>query len=272
MWFVEETITPSLARKYLGKNIPNNRNVSEEAIATYASDMLAGDWVSDTGDNIKFDTKDDLIDGQQRLMAVIKADITVKMWVSYGVSEDALPVIDTGRSRTFAHTLKMQDAINPTRSGAIVKWVYLFDKGYPCNKGSVKPSHTQLNKLYKTNPTSFIEASRRADDIKRTGMAVSGAGGVAYYLFNRISPTLAHSFFDQLISGANVPKKSPILILRNRLFRASRDRVKPYEVLALYVRAWNNFLEDNAVGQLFYTGTDKKMLNNSNFPTIKIPK
>lgn len=272
MHFVEEIITPTKAKKYLALNIPNNRHTSEDTITTYKNDMVANFWISDTGDNIKFNTKGELVDGQQRLMAVIEADIPVKMWVSYGVSEDALPVIDTGRKRTFAHTLKMQDAINPNRSGAIVKWVYMFDKGCPTNKGRDKPSHSELNVMYKKSPAGFVEAARRADDIRRTGMAASGVGGVAYFLFNRISPGYTHSFFDQLVSGANVPEKSPILILRNKLFKVSKDRLKIYEVLALYIRAWNNYLEDNVVGTLYYNGTDKKALNNSNFPTIKVPK
>lgn len=272
MYFEEETITPAKAKKYLKLNIPNNRTISDYTVDTYASDMVAGLWVSDTGDNIKFNTKGELIDGQQRLMAIIKANIPVKMWVSYGVAEDALPVIDTGRSRTFAHTLKMQDVVDSNRPAAVIKWIYMFDKGYPTNKGSIKPSHSQLNILFKKHPSSFVEAARRANDIRRTGMGMSGVGGVAYFLFNRISPEYTHSFFDQLVSGANVPENSPILVLRNKLFKVSRDRVKNFEVLALYIRAWNNYLEDTSVTTLYYYGTDKKQLNNSNFPEIKIPK
>jgi len=272
MYFREEVITPAKAKKYLSLNIPNNRTTSPITISTYASDIKEKLWISNSGDNIKFNTQGELIDGQQRLMAVIEANTTVTMWVAYDVSDEALPVIDTGRARTFAHTLKMQHAINTPRTSAIVKWIYLFDKGYPMNKGAAKPSHSQLNIIFKKSPTAFVEASRRADDVKRTGMAASGVAGVAYYLFNRISPSITYNFFDQLVSGANVPEKSPILTLRNRLFKVLQDRLTLPEVLALYIRAWNNYLEDKPVTMLYSNGTDKKKLNNSNFPQIKMPK
>src|ERR1043165_2466665 len=180
MYSQEETITPAIAKKYLALNIENNRNVSQGVIDTYASDMEDELWISDTGDNIKFNTKGQLVDGQQRLLAVIQANVPVKMWVAYDVSNDAFPVIDTGRSRTFAHTLKFEDAVNPNRTGAIVKWIYMFDKGYPTNKGMIKPSHTRLMLLYTQNPGGFEEASRRAEDIRHVGMNASGVGGVAY--------------------------------------------------------------------------------------------
>lgn len=272
MRIIKEVISPAKAKKYLGSNIVNNRKHVEQHSDSIANDIIDGNWIVDTGDCIKFNTKGELIDGQHRLQAIIKSDTAVQLHVAYDVPEGAMPVLDTGKTRTFAHTLKMSDTPEYTRAGAIIKWVYLFDKGFPINKGTYKPTTSQLKKCFDKHPEEFIEAARRSNDIRRAGMGMSSAAGVAFYLFNRISPSLTATFFDQLVSGENLNKNSPVLTLRNKLFRVARDRVKNYEVLALYVRAWNNFVTDTPVSMLMPIGVDKKPLANYNFPIIKTPK
>lgn len=271
MRIVEEMITPDRAKNYLKKNIDKNRPITQGRVDGYASDMLNNRWL-DTGDPIKFNTKDQMFDGQHRLLAIILADVPVSMHVAYDVSEEAFPVIDTGRSRTFGNALGFEGISDPNRVAGVVKGYLMWKKGAPTNKAMTAPTPAMLYAGFHKDPTNFVEAARRSNDLKRAGVTQSIMSGVAYYLFNRISPSLTHTFFDQLVTGANLNERSPILVLRNRLMAHSEHRYTPGEVLALFVRAWNAYIEDRTVRVLYANGTDKKPLTNYNFPAIKTPK
>ena len=100
------TITPAKAKKWLQKNIANNRSISRSRVAKLVGDIKNGAWHV-TGDTIKFDQDDNLIDGQHRLSAIAEAGIPVKSYVATGVKRVALESIDAGRSRTVADRLAL---------------------------------------------------------------------------------------------------------------------------------------------------------------------
>lgn len=99
-----ETITPELAQLYLTKNI-NNRKTKPHAIANYARDMASGQWqLSPQG--ISFYENGNLADGQNRLFAVIKANVPVDFYVTYDVPNEST-IQDRCVSRSVADILKM---------------------------------------------------------------------------------------------------------------------------------------------------------------------
>src|SRR5664279_4273925 len=72
-----EVITPSLAATYLEANI-KNRKVKEKAVQRYAADMVAGEWML-TGEAIKFSDEGSLLDGQNRLRAIVMSRTPIPM-------------------------------------------------------------------------------------------------------------------------------------------------------------------------------------------------
>lgn len=107
-----ELITPAVARKYLEKNIDNNRHISERTVAVYANDMKNRNWRI-THQGIAFNTDGKLVDGQHRLRAVIKADTPVKMMVTRGLETESMRNIDQNRPRTSADSLKIAGFVDP---------------------------------------------------------------------------------------------------------------------------------------------------------------
>src|SRR5690242_16345038 len=99
------TVDPEMAQRWLGNN-PSNRNIRENLVDSYARDMAASRWEM-TGEPIKFDQKDRLLDGQHRLKAVIKAGVAVQMMVVRGLDPRAQLVMDSGSRRTAADALQM---------------------------------------------------------------------------------------------------------------------------------------------------------------------
>lgn len=105
MYALFETVTPERAAELLSKN-DNNRNVSKKTVDKYASIMKAGGW-EENGETICVAKDGTLKNGQHRLLAVIKANVPIKMLVAYDV-ENFVHEYDRGRGRGLPNILQME--------------------------------------------------------------------------------------------------------------------------------------------------------------------
>ena len=80
-------------------------------VAQYADDMLNGHWDL-THQGIAFNTKGELIDGQHRLAAIVKAGVTVKLLVNFDVEDSSH--MDGGLKRSVRDALWMSGMIGET--------------------------------------------------------------------------------------------------------------------------------------------------------------
>jgi|SRR5215471_1236191 len=93
-----ELITPEKAQEYLTKN-KYNRPINWKSVEKYCDLIQADKWLL-TPQGIVFDNDNDLINGQNRLWAIIYANTAVYMRVSRGVPAHAAAVLDRGRPQT----------------------------------------------------------------------------------------------------------------------------------------------------------------------------
>lgn len=100
----EIKMTPEMANEILERN-KNNRKIRLYVVDRYARDMANGKWEIN-GDTIVFDESGNLTDGQHRLMAVVKAGVTVDMIAVYGIPFSATK--DIGLPRSIADNIRMQ--------------------------------------------------------------------------------------------------------------------------------------------------------------------
>lgn len=100
-----EFITPEIAIRYLAGN-ENNRKVSPGVVKQYCESVKRGEWRLN-GESIKFDTDGNLLDGQHRLYAIIKAGIGVRTLVTRGLDREVFVTIDIGKKRTASDCLGM---------------------------------------------------------------------------------------------------------------------------------------------------------------------
>lgn len=262
------TVTPSLAKQWLGKNADNNRSPKQGKIPSYARDMLSGRWNSDTGETIKFDEDGVLVDGQNRLLAVVQAGIAVDFDVARGLPRTAMQVIDSGAARTGMDVLKIANATDRARTSSIVRWTILWDaKFFMGQATTLRPTNTEILDRFRLDAGPFTAAAKRATDCQNRGLGTGTPAGVAHFLFCRIDVEQTHQFYDQLISGANLPDRSAVLALRNKMARLRVDRLSRPEQLALYVRAWNAFREGRPMDRMQITRSGE--LTNANFPQPK---
>ena len=101
-------ITPAMASEMLSRNMKCNRPVMKSTVHSYARMMRNGNW-NLTHQGIAFDENGNLIDGQHRLNAIIEANISVMMNVTYNVhrNQGETFTIDMGRKRTYANIVSM---------------------------------------------------------------------------------------------------------------------------------------------------------------------
>lgn len=264
--YKREIIAPRDAKRLLATNIENNRLPKTTKIPMMARDMVRGNWNSETGETIKIDTEGRLIDGQNRMHAVVMADVSIEFDVAYDVPSAAIQVIDTGAARTVADTLRIDGTPDRTRTGAITRWVLLWDAGVRTGQsGTFRPTITEIIDYYRSDIAGFDSASKRGGDCQRQGLGTGSVAGVAHYLFGRLDMEQTHQFFDQYVSGANLPEFCGPLALRNKMARVKTDRITRSEQLALFVRGWNAFRDGRLLERM--TVVRSGDLNSLNFPT-----
>ena len=100
-----EQITPAVARQYLARNV-GNRPSSPTWVEQLAKMIIDGDWKL-THQGIAFNCDGTLKDGQQRLMAVVRAGRAVPMLVTRGLPNESMPIIDIHRRRTDVDALRI---------------------------------------------------------------------------------------------------------------------------------------------------------------------
>ncbi len=116
-------ITPELAAEWLKRNTIHNRNICWPKVDHYAELIVADRWV-DTPEGIAFDVDGNLINGQHRLHAIVKANKTVTMQVAKNCPRDAFKGIDIGLPRGpadfFTIFFKQKFGESPKNTGRIV--------------------------------------------------------------------------------------------------------------------------------------------------------
>lgn len=99
-------ITPDQAADLIATRNTHNRRTKRLNITKYARDMAAGHWDPDASD-IKFDRDGNLLDGQNRLLACIEADVPFPTLVRTGLNPAAQAHMDTGTTRTVADVYRL---------------------------------------------------------------------------------------------------------------------------------------------------------------------
>lgn len=100
-------VTPELAQEWLDERNTNNRKVKERAIQRYAREMANGRWDPDASD-LKFSRSGELVDGQNRLLACVRAGVPFPTLVRTGLKLDTKTRVDVGIRRTVSDTFQLE--------------------------------------------------------------------------------------------------------------------------------------------------------------------
>ncbi|MGW1275533.1 hypothetical protein ACWD4V_01060 [Streptomyces tsukubensis] len=233
------SLHPRLASRLLRRNTAN-RNLRPTTVADYVRDIQADTWPIN-GEAIKLDRNGNVLDGQHRLHAIVKADRAVTTFIIGGLPSEAQSTMDSGMRRTTADALTLSHESNATTVAAVLRRVWCWEQGDRKFTRRIGPTTTESRALLNEHP----EIRRAAEIALRTRAAFPhippSALGTAYYLFNAIDPAQAAWFFQRVGDGAELPTGHPILALRSRVTsdRAKEGRIDWSRHLSYLVIAWN---------------------------------
>lgn len=210
-------VTPELAADWLMAN-HRNRKLREDAVNGYVLDMKNGAWMT-THQGIAFDDADNLIDGQHRLQALVRAKSPVLMLVSSGWPAEkekrkTMDAVDRGRARTLADQLHLQHDVPKKQAGEVVKICNaLAAAAFGLSRVSKSTTDTILAvfALYKPEINWWL-----ANPITQTGVRQTTVAACLIMARAHWEDKTADAL-GRLQTGENLTRENPLLHLRNWL-------------------------------------------------------
>lgn len=245
---VLELMTPERADSILKNQNSKNRSIRLRSVEKIAFDIIAGKWRV-THQPIAFSRDGELLDGQHRLSAIVKAKQPVRLYVKYGLDEECMDVIDTGICRTASDTLRLRfSAKSSSTAAAGIKHLFVYRR-YPATVWTniVKPSHSEISEYYAENQDIVNEATevalvahRRLRRLSKTAIAT------VFLLVHELNGNLDNykKFIESLSKGTELPEDSPLAAYRNFLINsATREPYPQQSGIANLIQCfnyWNN--------------------------------
>lgn len=278
--YCEELITPALATEYLSHNT-HNRSPKQGRILAWADAMRNGQWRAN-GESIKFSKSGRLIDGQNRLMAVVLADTAVHMLVVRGLDDAAQETMDVGANRSMKDFLSLRGERSVNSLAATIRALYIWDTtkgtdrrvlGGSGQGGGKTMTLTALVLLdyFDANADLCRDLCAQTDHFRKaTGIPTSILAPLLREM-QRIDEDDAKDFMyrleNHLPSPNNMGEHDPLVQLHKWMFRFYGHRVgsgesgatvrrrskatyATTEVAALIVKAWNAYRDGVPITQL----------------------
>lgn len=216
-----------------------------------------------TGATIVFSSEGQLLDGQNRLAAVVRTGIPMTTFVAFGVNPKAFALIDQvqRRKNEDAHYIAgHEDAQVLSRAVEMVHRYHLTGKVSASAMPILPDESLEL-------PAKYPGIEDAVKFVKRLGSAPATSAAVAaacYYLFAKKNGEKAKVFMEHLILGILLEQGNPIWVLRCRLEREKIEKIKKgkgvtmEEVVWLYFTAWNHWVMKQDIKKLTFPRTAVK--------------
>ena len=249
-------VTPEMAELFLKYNT-KNRRISNSVNLRYAQAMHAGHWKFN-GEPIVFSDKGRLLDGQNRLKALVRSGMTIPMMIIYGIEEETFRTMDLGSKRTTGQILQILNHKDGNVLAATLRvaYIYLYIDVKLGQFGTDSIYNEVLLNLLVRYPQikDSVSKSRLARNLcSRTIVAF------CHFVFSLRSQRDADHFIRQVATGENLHAGAPTLTLRNFLIQSKGETSKPDSktLIALFFKAWNFFRKGKTVKSLKWRETEE---------------
>lgn len=261
-----ERIAPDVAKKMLETNV-HNRDPKREPIAKAIQN---NQWKLN-GATIVFDENGVLRDGQNRLMACVKANTAIDTLVVRGVKSDAQITMDTGVKRALVDYLKLSGYKNDSIVGAIGLMIYRADT-YGLQNAFTMPTvgkdtiQTIFEFICAEYDTRIGPLTSACKAIRRKYGVASGTSGVLLDAFKQAGDDNLNEFVQQLLNKK--PACTSVRLLQNQLLKdkdSKYGKLPQRIVAALIIKAWNAYMRGDEIRQLKFV---QGGATPENFPKI----
>lgn len=269
-------ITPVAAERMLECNT-KNRSPKLGKMSEYAIDMKEGKW-DFNGVPIIFGETGRLLDGQNRLMAIVRSNTAIKTLIVTGVPEKTFTSIDTGANRSGKDILTIV-GLEPLKASIMSSLIKRIIKsnindnfnGIWVNKGfgalsnasnkKYSVSNHEILEYYKNNKIKLDIRYDFAIRYRKTASKVIDFSKfiLAFSILAEIDSYDAEYFFTKLATGSELEVDHPIYVLREKLIsiKATKDTspIPGWHYWALIVKAWNVYRKRAKITRLFISSS-----------------
>jgi hypothetical protein len=245
---------PGMAKMLLENTPSSQRTLRPRLVDRYAGDILAGRWRA-TGDPIRLNSKLELIDGQHRCAAVIKADRAVSDVVLEILHDDrAFEALDQAAPRNLRDVMKMTGQV-PAEPTVMAAVIYEHLDFVP--KALSMPEKMSIVQGYKDLDAIKVLASHR----------VATAGMLAAFIrCSRIDRSAAVKFFEAAFTNKPIVDgvfNENVHLLATWIHQMKHDRRVgksaegwKRECACRCISAWNAWRTGRVLKRIIYSPTD----------------
>lgn len=250
-------ITPEEAAALLELNVEGNRDLREPAVDRLVADIEAGTYLP-SGSTIGISESGQLIDGQHRLTACVRADKPIRAIVVRGLPDESYVVTDKGTRRSFADTLKYMGETSWTVLATLTARMVAWDAGDTSGESYAGRRFTESERLaYFTENRDELRATITACPTIPAMVGIRGSvAHLVLALTRRVDPDEAVEFMRQVATG-NTPSHT-IASTREQLLRdyarPHGDRRSDYWRIGLLLRTWNAWRDGDEKKIVFNPG------------------
>ena len=240
------TMTPQWASQLLGQTKQKNRKFKRRHLERLTSTIQSGNWYI-TAQGIALDNQNNILDGQHRLAAVVRAEKPIQIMLGRNLDPAIFNVVDTGATRTAGDALDILGSSKGKTVAAALKNYQLYYQ-YPKVKwsGNHTPAHTEVTKLYdlhKDYVENMIEEIARR---RKSFRCFSESVALTFSLLARDkhwAETPILNFMDAICFGANLEPEDVCLSFRNQLgsgYFKRRGTCPAQYLLNSFIKCFNN--------------------------------
>lgn len=265
-------VTPKFASEILAKFNTKNRKVLPSHVAALANNMINGTWRFN-GDTIRFDANGTLIDGQHRLMAIVKSGKTIPCLFVVGLDPDTIKCVDIAiKPRNLKNLLEMDFVKDAGLISASIRRRFVIAAGSVGVTSIQKSPGGNVSGLGSTvidrvatieeQYSFYYEHESVINELVSLGrtlykrcqlLGASDIGGVAIHLvvdlcynYERVK-----DFFEAILQG------SPIQYLNSIHLMLVRDKTSVKKMTGMYrqsliAKVWNYFAKGKEVKYVNY--------------------
>jgi hypothetical protein len=252
------------------------RNRSNRKLRDYhaarISRLIAGGRWQFNGDTVKLDLEGGLLDGQHRLHAIIKAQITVPLVVVYGIERKAFSTIDTmrvPRSHTDVVYLSNASYKYHVYVGIAVGLLCRWDRGIITERRGedARVENDEIESKLTSDP-GIIDAVAKVQHCK----SIIGPGllGFFYYLLQRGGrQDIGERLVNTLLEPGQLGIRDPYVQFRQALMAPLKTKRRDtLHCIALFIKATNAAVQGKELNALFWHGANK--LRPEKFPELEL--
>lgn len=206
----------------LAKGEFRQRSPRWRAILRYAQDMRGGNWQV-THQGIAFDERGDMIDGQNRVRAVMESGVAVWMVVSMGwpvvqkttVGAKTIDALDQGVGRNVAHALQISHGydVGSVEMASVARNISKFVLTNPNRRADRDAQMSAAESLFILERLNYCAAVERLISIVTTKRNRPAGMTAVWSWYWMIHPKKAESFATDYETMANLPVGHPAMLL-----------------------------------------------------------